>query len=91
MDEIKRYENINKFVLTDEEREWVRERVDFLFDGFLQLEDIDTSDISPLISVLNLSNIMRDDVASEDRWREKLLSTAHTDNPEYFELPRILQ
>ena len=90
MDNIEVYEANNKIKLTEEERLWANEQINYLFKSFDELSSIDTSDVSPLISVVDISNIMREDVALQEVSRETLLSTAHTNSSEYFEIPRIL-
>lgn len=90
MDDIRKYEVLNKIELSEEERNWIELQVDSLFCSFDKLSEIDTNNIEPLMSVLELSNIMREDKVLQTISRETLLSNAHTNNPQYFEIPRIL-
>jgi len=90
MEDLKLFEAINKIELTDLERGLVNEQIDNLFSSFDSLSLIDTTDTIPLVSVIDVSNVMREDIVSQSVSRETLLLNAHTTNEEYFEIPRIL-
>ncbi len=85
------YEDMAKLKLSDEERARLlrdMERLDAKFEALLQF---DVGDAEPLISVLDMVNVTRDDVAVHEIPREVLLRTAPEQAHGYFEVPRTLE
>jgi len=62
--------------LPDAERLTLKGHFDTLAQSFAALDDIDTGDTQPLVSVLDLHNIMREDVASKITSRDELLKNS---------------
>jgi len=91
MKDIKVYEAMAKLDLPETERQWVKDRVEKLLDSFSALESIDTSRTAPLVTVLDIHNIMRDDVAHKLVTREELLSNAPEQYDGYFQVPKTLE
>jgi len=84
------YENMAMLELQASERELIEKRFTEIIQHFPKLDKYDTSNVEPLVSVLDLHNIMREDVASTSITRDELLSNApeHTDG--YFVVPETL-
>ena len=72
--DIKKYEAMAKLDLPETERQWLSGRINELLESFSGLEDIDTAGISPLVTVLDIQNVLRDDVVKKMITREELLS-----------------
>ena len=85
------YEAIAMFDLPDDERELLSKRLNFLADSFAALELVDTEFAEPLVSVLNLSNIMREDVSTKLLSRDELLSNAPEKHDGFFLVPGTLE
>jgi len=62
--------------LSDDERVRIKERFDEIAGGFTALDAIETDGVEPLVSVLSLCNVMREDVASKVMSRDELLANA---------------
>ena len=90
MKKIKEYEEMTKLDLDDAERLWVEERADRLTDSFSELQKIDTDGILPLVTVLDLHNVLREDKAEKLVSREELLSNAPEQYDGYFQAPKTL-
>lgn len=90
MVDVKKYEAITKLHLSEDERSLIEGQIENLFSGFNKLEKVDCSNTIPLVSVVELLNVSREDVASQSVDPKEILKHAHTDNEEYFELPRII-
>lgn len=93
---IENYEAMAKLKLPDNEREWINIRADMLISSFSELEKINTDDVNPMVTVLDLQNILRDDITVKMLPREEILSNAPEQNaPEqydgYFQVPRTLE
>ena len=91
MQNIKDYEAMAKLNLSGEERAWVNARADMLTASFAALEKIDTKDTAPMVSVLDLQNVLREDISSKMISREELLSNAPEQYDGYFQAPRTLE
>ena len=85
------YESMVMLDLTDDERSRLTERFEQIVSGFAVLDDIDTSGAEPLVCVLELNNVMRDDVASKMISREELLKNAPEQQEGYFQVPAAIE
>ncbi|MCL2877176.1 MAG: Asp-tRNA(Asn)/Glu-tRNA(Gln) amidotransferase subunit GatC [Acidobacteria bacterium] len=90
MKDIKDYEAMAKLDLSEAERSWVSDRADMLMDGFNQLNDVDTSGVEPLVTVLNVKNVFREDIGVKMLSREELLANAPEQHDGYFKVPKTL-
>ena len=91
MKDIKEYEAMAKIDLPETERQWVSDRIEKLIESFSALESIDTADTEPLITVLDIHNVLRDDVVKNVITREELLSNAPEVYDGYFQAPKALE
>jgi len=90
MEKIMDYEAMAKLDLPEAERRWVSDRADMLINSFDQLDGIDTSKVEPLITVLDVKNVLRDDVSAKMLPREELLANAPEQYNGYFRVPKTL-
>ena len=91
MVDIKEYEAMAMLELPDDERERLAERFDALVSGFTALERIDADGVKPLVTVLNLNNVLREDVALKHISREEILANAPEHSDGYFQVPGTLE
>ena len=91
MKDIKIYEAMAKLDLPEAERQLVKDRVEKLLESFSALENIDTSNTEPLVTVLNIKNVMREDIAKKFITREELLSNAPEQYDGYFQVPKTIE
>ena len=73
--------------LPEAERVRLREYFDEIAGGFSALDAFDVSGVEPLVSVLDLSNVLREDVAVKSFSREELLKNAPEQYDGYFQVP----
>ena len=91
MKDINDYEAIAKLKLSDAERELISAGVEMLTGSFKALESVDTSSTEPLVTVLDICNVLRDDVAPvKTISRDELLSGAPEQYNGYFQVPKTL-
>ena len=90
MKDIKEYEAMAKLNLPETERQIISSRLVKLCDSFSVMENIDTANIEPLVTVLGIKNVLRDDVVRKNVSREELLSNAPEQYDGYFQVPRTL-
>jgi len=87
---IEKYETMAKLNLPKNEREWISGCANMLIESFNELRKIDTSDIEPLVTVLNIQNVFREDISAKMLLREELLSNAPEQYEYYFQAPKTL-
>ena len=81
------YEGMAMLALPDDDRVGLRERFDVVVGGFDELEKFDTAGVEPLVTVLDLCNVMREDVPVKFMSREELMSNAPEQHDGYFQVP----
>ena len=91
MQSIKAYEAMAKLRLSEAERQWVSDRADMLTGSFSALLEIDTSKTQPLVTVLDIQNVLREDVCVKTVSREELLANAPEQYDGYFQVPKTLE
>ena len=90
MQNIRDYEAMAKLDLPEDERRWVSNCTDMLIGSFGQLENIDTSGVEALVTVLNVKNVFREDVSTKMLARDELLANAPEQHDGYFRVPKTL-
>ena len=90
MNNIEGYAAIEKLRLTDEESVWIKNCVYFLEESFEELSNIDTEGVAPLVSVLDVTNVLRDDVAIKMLSRDELLSNAPEQYEGCYQVPKTV-
>jgi len=84
------YESMVMLDLTEDERVRLTERFNSVVSEFAVLDDIDVSGVLPLVSVLDLQNVLREDVAEKVISRNELLKNAPEQNDGYFMVPATM-
>lgn len=88
---LKILESLAKIKLTDTEKNTAVEFFDFFIEKFDMLDDIDTENIEPLVTVSTLGNVMREDISFRMTSRETILENAPEQHDGYFVVPRIIE
>ena len=84
------YESMAMLDLSEVERVSLKERFDTVTDSFDALEKCDTDGVEPLVTVLDLNNVMREDVSSKFMQRDELLKNAPEQHDGYFQVPAAI-
>lgn len=87
---IEAFEAMAKLSLTENERDRIGNRIDSLMQGFDELAGIDTSNVEPMMTVLDIHNVLREDVAVKNISREDIMSNAPEQYDGYFQVPKTL-
>jgi len=85
------YEAMAKLKLDDKTRSWIQNSMNYLEESFHKLEQVDTKDVEPLVSVLELQNVLRNDVSMKFITRDELLANAPEEYDGYFQVPKTLE
>ena len=91
MDDIKSYAAMAKFTLDEPTQATLSAQADRLIDSFKGLEKANTDGIEPMVTVLDIVNVLREDAADKKWTREELLSTAPAAHEGYFQVPKTLE
>ena len=89
--ELTAYEAMAKLRLTEENRAWVLDKMAVLEESFRRLEAVDTAAVAPLVSVLDIQNVFREDVAVQLISRGELMARAAEEYDGYFVVPKTLE
>ena len=87
---MKTFEDFEKMAMLDlseKERAHLCERFEEIVTGFSALDEYDTDGVEPIVTVLDMNNIMRDDVAVKMISRNELLTNAPEQQDGYFRAP----
>lgn len=90
MENIREFERMAKLALPENEQQNLSLRAGMLINSFRALEETDTAGLKPLISVLQLQNVLRQDVRVKAFTREEMLKNAPESFEGYFQAPRTL-
>ena len=91
MESLQAYEAMAKIQLTDEERARLTDMAERLTESFAALEAIDTENTMPMVTVLPIRNILREDVHTKMVSREALLENAPEPYDGYFQVPKTIE
>lgn len=89
--EIRAYEAMAKLDPPGAERDWALKQAAMLEESFNALPNIPTDGVEPLVSVLPLKNVLREDVAVRMLPREEILANAPEQYDGYFQVPKTLE
>ena len=91
MFDITRYEAMAKLDLPEEQREWASRRAETTLAWLDRMETADTTDVEPLITVLEIENVFREDTAGKSISRDELLAGAPEQIDGYFQAPKTIE
>ena len=84
------YEPMAKLSLDSESRAWADDIIARLEGEFEKMEKVDTKGVEPLITVLDLRNVLREDVSRQIVERDTLLANAPEEYDGYFQVPKTI-
>jgi len=91
MHDIKSYEAMAMLELQDAERAILGKRLSEAAESFAVLEQIETDGIEPLVTVLDLHSILREDKAEKMLSRDEVLANAPEQYDGFFQVPGTLE
>ena len=81
---------LSRIEMSDEEVEVFQSQLENILEYMDKLDELDTEGIEPMMHVLDLTNVYREDVVRESLSREDAMRNAPKSDGEYFLVPRIL-
>jgi aspartyl-tRNA(Asn)/glutamyl-tRNA(Gln) amidotransferase subunit C len=89
--DITAFEAMAKLDLPEDERAEIARRVEGLLNSFEAIKSIGVFGAEPLVTVLDIKNVLREDISQQLISREELLSGAPEQYEGYFWAPRTLE
>jgi aspartyl-tRNA(Asn)/glutamyl-tRNA(Gln) amidotransferase subunit C len=89
-DDVEYVAGLAQLILDDDTKERLVQEMGSILSYMDKLNELDTEDVEPMLHVLNISNVYREDVVGESLTREAALENAPADDGEFFLVPRIL-
>jgi aspartyl-tRNA(Asn)/glutamyl-tRNA(Gln) amidotransferase subunit C len=77
--------------LTDEEIDRMQTQLSNILEAIETLRDVDTSQVGPTASVIQLENVMREDVADMPMPRDVALANAPLRDDPFLRVPTVLE
>lgn len=69
----------------------IQKDLERIIDLIGELQRINTSDVEPLYSPLEMTAFMHEDIESSDNKKERFLENAPVSNENYFLVPRVVE
>ena len=89
-DDVEYVAGLAQLILDDDTKERLVQEIGNILSYMDKLNELDTDDVEPMLHVLDLHNVYREDVVGESLPRDVALSNAPSDDGEFFLVPRIL-
>ena len=84
-------QQLNQLSLTEEEEQKVQEIFKSMNEKEQILKSIDTENVEPMVHVMPMTNVLREDVRSQPFTRESLLSGAPERSEDSWQVPRLVK
>lgn len=88
---VQMYEPMAKLSLDGEMRAWADDVIARLESEFDKMDKVETEGVEPLVSVLELRNVLREDVSAKTFSREVVLENAPEEYDGYFQVPKTIE
>ncbi len=84
-------QQLNQLSLTDDEEKVVQDIFSSMNEKEQILKDINTDDVEPMVHVMPMTNVLRDDVRNQPFTRESLLEGAPERSEDSWQVPRLVK
>ena len=84
-------ENLSRLKLSDQEKESVANDLNNIFKMVEKLEEVDTSNVEPLIYITEQANLLREDEVLNQVDKSKALLNAPDADSDYFKVPTVIK
>ena len=87
---ISRLENLARLDLSEEERTKIEKDLNSILGMVEKLDELDTSDVEPLIHISEAVNVFREDEVGNQLDRSEALKNAPKKDEQYFKVPKVI-
>jgi aspartyl-tRNA(Asn)/glutamyl-tRNA(Gln) amidotransferase subunit C len=89
--DVEKVAELARLHLTDEELDQLEGQLSRILEAIEVLREVDTSQVGPTASVLNVENVMRDDLPADGITREAALANAPLREGDHLRVPLVLK
>lgn len=90
LDDVAYVAGLAQLKLSEDAQAQMARELEAVLSYFEKLNEVDTSDVEPMMHVVEVTNVFREDIVGESLPREQALLNAPKTDGEYFLVPRIL-
>jgi aspartyl-tRNA(Asn)/glutamyl-tRNA(Gln) amidotransferase subunit C len=90
-DDVEHVAHLARLHLTDDEIDRMQTQLSNILQAIETLRDVDTSEVGPTASVIQLENVMREDVATAPMPRDVALANAPLRDDPFLRVPTVLE
>jgi len=90
-EDVEHVAHLARLHLTDEEIDRMQTQLSNILDAIETLQQVDTSQVGPTASVIQLENVMRDDEVRPGLTRDAALANAPLRDDPFLRVPTVLQ
>ena len=83
--------HLARLEFVDEEKEHIKNDLSRMLDFIDQLNELDTSNVEPLIYLSDRINVLRDDVVKQEITQKEALKNAPMKDSDYFKVPKVIE
>lgn len=87
---ILRLEELARLELSEQERERIRQDLENILGMCQKMDELDTSNVEPLIYISEEVNVLRPDVVQNQLERDAALQNAPDTDGTYFKVPKVI-
>ncbi|MBQ9118384.1 MAG: Asp-tRNA(Asn)/Glu-tRNA(Gln) amidotransferase subunit GatC [Clostridia bacterium] len=84
-------EKVNQLALTQDEKASVQAYFERVAQDLPSFAEVDTQNVTPMVYVMPLSNVLREDESSQPFTRDDLQKGAPEAEDGYWEVPRLIE
>ena len=88
-EQVRAVASLARLGLDDEELERMRDQLSSILESIALIEELDTASISPTAQTIDLTNVLRDDVAQASLPRVDVLRNAPRQRDGFFEVDSV--
>lgn len=88
---VKKVAGLARLAMNDEQLDRMAPQVSGIINWIEQLAEVDTDDVEPLSSVVDIPLPLREDVVNDGGYADKVLANAPEATQGYFVVPKIVE
>ena len=89
--EVRKIAKLSRIKLTDEQVEHFQGELSNIFDWIEQLQEVDTDNVVPMASVVNMQSPSREDKVTDGNCVDDVLANATNSQYGYFVVPKVIE
>ena len=89
--EVEHVARLARLELSEQEKEQLTDQLSSILTYVEKLNELDTKGVAPTSHVLDISNVMRDDVAALSLTQERALANAPEKAAGHYKVPKIIE